>query len=472
VLGRLVKFVLLTRFSKPLLAFMALMLAYYLILGHFAAAAGSSPFISMIPYYGTGFTAFVFAVMTLGGGVVVMKSDRDYLFTLPLDKGDLALSLYIAQFVASGIMVFLMFGLFSSVLVVGVANSFLIPLDMVALALCVTSLSVISNVLRTPWRLLVGVLLTLWALSALLGFPFSPASIFTGDVIYGSVAMLALTSVATVAALRELSHVELGTMRNMIRATSPEVKNIRTFAAMTPLRAILSLNFYTFGFATQMNMGGASRYQSGGARLSRVVLVASALALVYGCFVLTSPLEAPVGNAVVSLLPTFAMFAAFFSSQMGMANERLWLALTSMEPSLYFRHISMAKALSFAVALSPFVVVNLALSFLGMGGALASVVPLLITIPCSTVVLLYWSSWAYPIQIREEVPMMPSQFNLRQMTSVVPFIVFLAAAEGSAISIPAAVVVAVVSMALTLYLLYNRGAWDRLAEKLVENGFV
>jgi hypothetical protein len=88
------------------------------------------------------------------------------------------------------------------------------------------------------------------------------------------------------------------------------------------------------------------------------------------------------------------------------------------------------------------------------------------------VLLLYWSSRAYPIQIKEEVPMMPSQFNLRQMTTVVPFIIFVAAVEASAIFLSAAVVTATASLGLTLYLLYNRNAWDRLTEKLVENGFV
>jgi hypothetical protein len=471
VLGKLTKFILLTRFSKPLLAFMALMLVYYVLLGHFLATS-SSPFISEIRYYGTGFTAFLFAMMTLGGGMVVMKSDKDYLFTLPLDKRELALSLYVAQFVASGVTVFLMFGFFSSVVVASEGNYFLLPADLVALALCVTSLSVVSNVLETKWRVLAGALLALWALSPLLGFPFSPASIFTGSMTYGSVAMLALTSVVTVVALRELSQVELGTMRSLIRVTSSEARNIRSFAGMSPLRAILSLKFYTFEFAGSMNTGGASSYQSGGVRLSRVVLGTSALSLVYGYFALTLSSAGAMVNPAVGTLPILVMFFAFFGSQMGMANERMWLALTSMDPSTYFRYVLTAKALSFAAAISPFAIVDVALALLGVEGALTAVIPLLVTVPCSTVLLLYWSSRAYPVQIKEEVPMMPSQFNLRQMTIAIPFMVFVAAAEASAVFLPAAVVVAAASLGLTLYLLYDRGAWDGLAEKLVENGFV
>jgi hypothetical protein len=472
LLGKLVKFILVTRFSKPLLAFMALMLAYYLLIGHFVAMS-SSPFTSEIQYYGTGFTAFLFALMTLGGGVVVMKSDRDYLFTLPLDKRELALSLYIAQFVASGIMVFLMFGFFSSIIVLaGGASYFLLPVDLIAFALSVTSLSVISNVLETKWRLLVGAFLVLWALSALVGFAFSPASIFTGNEIYGSAAMLALTFAVTVVALRELSNVELGTMRSLIRATSSETKNIRTFDGMSPVRAIFSLNFYTFEFSGRVNMGTTSTYQSGSVRMSRLMPAAFVLALVYGYVALTLSPAGPMGNLVVETFPLIVIFIAFLSSQGGMANERAWLALTSMEPSLYFRYVSMAKAFSLAAIVSPFAIVNVVLALLGVEGAFAPVIPLLITIPCSTVLFLYWSSMVYPIQIKEEAPMMPSQFNLRQMTTVIPFLIFIAVVEASSIFFLAAVAMAAVSLGLTLYLLYNRNVWDRLVEKLVENGFV
>jgi hypothetical protein len=221
-----------------------------------------------------------------------------------------------------------------------------------------------------------------------------------------------------------------------------------------------------------VNMGTTSRYQSGSIRMSRLMPVAFALALVYGYVALTLAPTGPMGNLVVETFPLIVIFIAFLSSQVGMANERAWLAFTSMEPSLYFRYVSMAKAFSLAVMVSPFAIVNVVLALLGVEGALVPVIPLLITIPCSTVLLLYWSSMVYPIQIKEEVPMMPSQFNLRQMTTVIPFLIFIAVVEVSSIFFLAAVAMAAASLGLTLYLLYNRNAWDRLVEKLVENGFV
>ncbi len=469
MLGKLIKFIILTRFSKPLLVVMAFLLIYYISLGSFSAT-GISP---VIQYIGAGIITFMLVLMTLAGGMVVMKSDRDFLFTLPLDKRELALSLYIAQFVASGIMIFVVFGFFISAMVIGSGVSFfLLPIDLIAFALSVTSLSIISNVLETKLRVLLGVLLALWALSALLGFPFSPAAIFAGNVIYGSAAMLVLTLSTTVIAFRELENVELGTMRSLIRATSSEVKKNKTFGGMSPIRAIFSLNFYNFEFSGRVGggMSGTSRYQSGSVKIKLILPVTCALAAVYGYLALISSSTDNFG--ITFLLPFFITYFAFFVAQGGMTNERAWLAFTSMEPSTYFRNVTTAKALSFAAIISPFAIANIILAFLGAGGAIAPIIPLIITIPCSTVILFYWSSRVYPVQIKEEAPMMPAQFNLRQMTTIVPTIIIMIAVIISALFLLAGAIVAAVTMGLTLYLLYNRHAWDTLVEKLTENGFI
>jgi hypothetical protein len=471
LLSKLIRFVLVTRFSKPLLAFLVLLFAYNFLISTFANTNVSS-LLLISRYYGPGIIAFLLALTTLSGGIVVLKSDRDYLFTLPLDKRELALSLYIAQFVASGITIFLVFSFFSSSIVVGGYSHLLLVVDLIALTLAVTSLSVVSNVLKTGWRLLVALLLTLWAFPGALGLAFTPASMFTGSVVYGSASMLTLTDVVTFVAFRELSNVELGTMRSLIRATSPEVKNIRSFAGMSPVRAIFSQNFSILQFAGRMNLGTASRYQTGSVRITRVIPVTVALALLYGYVALALSSAIALGNAAASILPMFVLFFAFFSSQGGMANERAWLALTAMEPPLYFRYVSIAKVLSLIVAVLPFAIVNVVLFFMGVSGTLVPVIPLLVTIPCSMIIFLYWSSRIAPVQIKEEAPMMPSQFNLGQMTAVVPFVIFILVTEVSTFVSIAAVAVAAATLVLTLYLLFNPRAWDRLAEKLIENGFM
>jgi hypothetical protein len=378
------------------------------------------------------------------------------------------LSLYIAQFVATGIIILVFFGYFASY---AAYSYLLLAVDLIALALTAYSLSVISNALSTRWRILVGISMGIWPLSALLSFPFTPASIFTGSAFYGSATMLSLTVVVTAVAFRELSEVELGTMRSLIRATLPEVKNIRSFAGMSPIRAIFSANFSVFQFAGRINMGAVSRYQTSNVRISRVLHAMIVLALLYGYLALkaqelTLPGGPVLGNSVATLLPIFVLFFVFFSSQGGMANERAWLSLTAMEPALYFRYVSIAKLLSFLLVVSPFAAVDVALTILSVSGTLTPIIPLLVTIPLSIIIFLYWSSRMAPIQIKEEMPMMPSQFNLRQMSSIIPFIIFILATEVSAFFLLAAVMVAVATVALCLVLLYNRKAWQKLTRSL------
>src|SRR6266516_6462281 len=86
----------------------------------------------------------------LFGGLFVMKSDRDYLLTLPLKRRDLSLSLFIAQFVGSGITILFLYGFY----VAGAGDletTLVLVANLVLLACVVTSLGVISNILQT-WR--------------------------------------------------------------------------------------------------------------------------------------------------------------------------------------------------------------------------------------------------------------------------------------------------------------------------------
>src|SRR6058998_581796 len=105
MLAKLVKFVLVTRFSKPLLGLVTFFLAYDVVIR--TVTTGNSPeFSGGFSYYAVGASIFFIAVSLLFGGLFVLKSDRDYLLTLPLKRRELSLSLFTAKFVGSGILDF------------------------------------------------------------------------------------------------------------------------------------------------------------------------------------------------------------------------------------------------------------------------------------------------------------------------------------------------------------------------------
>src|SRR5437762_4292342 len=182
MLAKLVKFVLLTRFSKPLLALVTFFLAYDVVIRVFTT--GNSPeFSGGFSYYAVGASIFFIAVSLLFGGLFVLKSDRDYLLTLPLKRRELSFSLFTAQFVGSGITILFLFGFYLA----GAGTlqtTILLGADLAILAAVVTALGVISNILSTRVRVGLAAILGIWCLSSIFGNPFPHVFPFTGVFIF------------------------------------------------------------------------------------------------------------------------------------------------------------------------------------------------------------------------------------------------------------------------------------------------
>src|SRR3989440_5864699 len=86
MLAKLVKFVLLTRFSKPLLGLVTFFLIYDIVIR--AVTTGNSPeFSGGFSYYAVGASIFFITVSLLFGGLFVLKSDRDYLLFFQAEDG-------------------------------------------------------------------------------------------------------------------------------------------------------------------------------------------------------------------------------------------------------------------------------------------------------------------------------------------------------------------------------------------------
>jgi hypothetical protein len=196
VLLKLLKFVVRTRFSRPLLILIVIMTVYFIGV---SAAIPSHTENLIFGYYGTGVIALFLAMALATGGVMVFKSDRDYLFTLPISTRDLSVSIFFSQFIAFGITILFMFGyLYQSL------DSPLLLVDLVALAVTFTSLGVIAPSMTTGVRTVLSVALALWTLLAFVNFPLSPGSAFYGNLYGGTATLIALAAVTSAAAFRSL----------------------------------------------------------------------------------------------------------------------------------------------------------------------------------------------------------------------------------------------------------------------------
>jgi len=468
VLPKLLAFIFRTRFSRPFLILIAIMLVYAAVITSVTPASAMS---TILGYYATAIIAFFLAMALATGGVMVMKSDRDYLFTLPLSPRDLAVSIFFAQFVAFGTTVLLMFVYMAQALY----SPFLV-VDLAALALTFTSLGVIAPSVQTRGKVVVSIALALWTLSAFLNVPFSPGSAFNGNLFGGTVTNLALAAVTLALAFRSLSHIELDMMRSIVRGTASDIKSPNSYAGKSPLGAIYSMNITNMALAGRMNMAGTSRYVSRRVKTQWVLAASSVAAAAYFIFALyTAKGETLNGTdtfpgAVISAI--ILSFVGFFFSQSAITNERIWLSLTSLPPATYFRHLVTSKLLAFMMILAPFAVADAVLTALNYTMALAGLVIILAIIPASFVLQICFAAIIAPIQVKGDDMMMPAQFNLRQMATgllVVP-VLFLAALSAAFLIV--AVVGGIFLCVLAAVLVYSGGFWSMVVTKLTESGFV
>jgi len=469
VLLKLLKFVVRTRFSRPLLILIAVMLVYYAAVSVLIPSQEANLILS---YYGTGIIALFLAMALATGGIMIFKSDRDYLFTLPLRTRDLSIAIFFAQFIAFGIAILFMFGYLDQTL-----KSPLQWVDLVSLALTFTSLGVIAPSMTTRLRAALSVGLALWTLAGLANFLFSPGAAFNGNIYGGTATLLALAAVTTALAFRGLSRIELDMMRSLVRTTSLEVKSQNSYAGKSPVGAIYSMNLSNMTLAGRMNMAGTSRYVSRRVKTRWVVAAATLGAAAYLAYVLVQgpPLPAASGTdtlPVAILAAVILSFISFFFSQSAIANERIWLSLTSLPPATYFRHLVTSRVVSLMLILAPFAVANSILLGLGYGEALGVLAVSLAVIPGSFVIEICWAAYIAPIQVKEDDMTISAQFSLRQLATALPLIavVFLVAVSSivPVIAITGGLLLCFISAFLTL----SGGFWSRVLTKLTENGFV
>ena len=469
MLRKLLQFVLRTRFSRPFLILVAIMVTYSLIISATIPPSGAT---TILGYYASGIIAIFLAMALATGGVMVMKSDRDYLFTLPLTTRDLSLSIFFAQFIAYGTTVLFMF-----VYLAGAFSSPLLVVDMVALALTFTSLGVIGPLIRTRGRIIIAVALALWTLLSFANFQFTPASAFTGNLYGGTVTLLVLASATVTLAFRSLGRIELDMMKSLVRTTASDIKSPNSYVGKSPLGAIYSMNLSNMSLAGRMNMGGTSRYVSRRVKTRWVALASTAAAMAFFIFALSlGPLnmtnDVPNGDAANVILAIGLSFIGFFFSQSAISNERLWLSLTSLPAATYFKHLISSKAISLLIILAPFAVVDGVLWVLGDPEALGGLLMTLLVIPGAFVLEICWAAYIAPIQVKGDDMMMPAQFSLRQLAVALPMGGVVIVATIGVLIAPFAAVAGLILCLLSAALTLSGGFWSRVVTKLTENGFV
>jgi hypothetical protein len=471
MLAKLVKFVLLTRFSKPLLGLVSFFLIYDVVIR--SVTTGNSPeFSGGFSYYAVGASIFFITVSLLFGGLFILKSDRDYLLTLPLKRRELSFSLFTAQFVGSGITILFLFGFYLAGAGT-IQTTIVLGADLAILAAVVTSLGVVSNIISTRGRIGLAMLLGVWCLSSLFGDPFTPVSPFAGSLVYGSITLFGFAIIIVPVALRELAYLELGSMRSLLRATSSEYKKTMSFAGKSPVRAIYSYHLSFLELVGRVNLGGSTSYRAARVKTSTVLLVSGALAAIYLLLTGLSPFAGLLSRPFVIVLPILmGIITLVLMSQGTFSNERGWLAFTAMDPAVYLRHLLLSRAVSTLAITGPFAVANIVLAFRGVPAALNSSIVLLVTVSSASILATYLVARLGAVQQVKEEGMMPGQFDLKQFLAIIPTYIVIILIVVSEISLSASIVIAGVLGILSLIMMVSKSVWRGIAYRLTERGFV
>jgi len=422
-------------------------------------------------YYIIGITAFFLILMTMIGGIAIMKSDLDYLFTLPLSRRELAVSFYITQFLATGISYVLLFG-YVFIFIQGTsAEKLMLAGDMVLIGLLQTALSIVSFRLETRQKALLAGAMGVYALLPLAGFSYSFTSIFTGHILEGTIVIVILNVIFNYLALTQLSTIELGFTKITSIRSSAEYKTTEKFVGLSQRAAIVRRYLSEISFTGRFNLGGSVSVRVSRIRLRTLLIPVAAIAVVYGYFALIfNPADGSPGVAVVLSMMYLGIFIPMFLPEV-FSHERAWLAFSSMTAKNYWTYIVYAKVIQTFAMMLPFIGVNIVLAIIGVSGAVNAIIYLGMVLPTSPLISLYFSGKYSPAQVID-METLPAEFSLGQLATLVPVIFFTAAAIVSMFSIILALVCGAFFITIALAILMGNKRWNRIVYRLTEKGFV
>jgi hypothetical protein len=458
VLWKLVKFLVLSRVSKPtlvLLVALGILTSLPLLLFHYNKETSLT-----YSYYDIFFTIF-FTLLPLfapqkGSSIPgIIKSDVDFLFQLPIDSKGLALGLIISNIIVS-------------LIYMVVISSFFIPsLGLLAfptlflISLIPPSLSVITYSLPLKSRISIAFLIVLWDASALMGNPFSPLSMFFGY--YEGYFLLALLDVL----LLYLAITRFNTVGLALRYFAPEEKEVMksiSFSTSTPFMVMLIKNLHFLEIGGRSNILTAQTFIVRRVDVRWLILVFTIIGVVF--LVLLKIIYSPVVNPTVInsmyytiiaysiLIPYMTMFFFVISA---FAFEPLWLYLSIMTPLELARNYILSKIIAIEVVLLPYIIL------IGIAEGTIVAMDLLIGIPLSIIFVISTSARFYPVNPAQgRVNMTPSSI-LFSFISPIPVLGSLAGAFGVISLVIYLVFLAVISLPF----MFSEGYWEKTIERYI-----
>lgn len=456
MLFKLLKFIIVTRFSKAAFIFLIIFISLS-SLNYFS----NFEITDFMKIYLISILSFLAVMTAFTGGIFILKSDTQYLFLLPLEKRTLATAFFISQVTTFG--VFTVFFLSGYVLAM---KSLIAMISLIFFAILFGALSIISHFASLKQRGIVALLIASWFLSSLLNFEPSPTYVFIKSSLISLIILAASSILSLFLAYRRLMSIEIGISKISENIRAKDFNRTINFTKLKGSKAIYMLHLAVLGFTFRINFMGVSRYVARRIRLQEALLASIGIAIPFAII-----LDHIKGAISLSTTATILTLFIFFISTGTLSNERLWLAFTSIDPAIYLRKVLFSKMMSVLIILSPFVFASFLLYLKGFILALSLILVCTLIMPSFSVLITLLIYRLNPRQIKEEEYTV-EQVNVRELISVIPVFIMIGISSVAAVIPLFALIAGSFLLALSLILILNKDFLREFAYRLADKGFI
>ncbi|MCE4623722.1 MAG: hypothetical protein F7B11_03130 [Caldisphaeraceae archaeon] len=467
---KLLKFIIKTRISPGMLAILLIIIIYAIFTGIGMSSSGIKINTKVPQYYAVIYATFFLVFSSFSGGLAILKSDRDYLFLLPVNKRQLIVTLFIAQIIILGSSIIAFLGFYLPFLGL---NAWEAVTSFALFILFVTSLSTYVGDLPTGRKAIISTLLGAWGISPLLSFPYSPTAIFFGYPLSGIFVLVPSTIVTMIFSNKKIANIGIEYFKTVNKSSSVGFKGNISFAGHKGIKALYYFNINYLTIAGRSGgIGYNVRYFSGRVKITKILLVISIVSAVYAF--ITIKYLSTNANLISLLTSIFAVSFIYSFMQASIANERPWLAFTSIDPGSFLIHLSISKAISSIIILLPLVISDAIIGLVvsRAGPSPISQVTLLIAMPSILVISNYVATrYSLVPQIREE-GVLPGQMRIKQFFFAIPMYIIFAVIGISAFSFFGGLVSSGILCLIAVIMLTNKRIWRKAAYSMIDHGYV
>ncbi|BAB59293.1 hypothetical protein [Thermoplasma volcanium GSS1] len=466
---RLIRFVIKTRFTTPMLVFYIFLIILLLYDSYLSYT--SNLVLRANSIYLDGIISLVIFIISISGSVMLKKSDVDFLFQLPVKRSDLGIALLF-----SSLLSFSITPIFLGFLVLTVMSGYSIFIGILDIFLQVFLAVEIGFLIRNfnfRKRAIISAILAIWfLLPGLSYFDLAPTITYSGYPFVGTIVLIALLVPISYLAISRAGNATYLFSSSFVEKMG-EVSHGISFYGLSPKSAVRKRYFMISGSSGVMRVGAAARSYTSRGGIRSFFIVSVVIAILYGILIYFIP-----KSMYLFVVPYVVLYGVFIiptaRSYGSVSSERVWLAFMSMPPHIYLRNASLARSFSQLLLSVPFFAANILLFIILKANIFLAASSYFVLIsPAISIISFFMSAYINPMQIIDIGEISYSYRN--SLSSLLTMLILLAISAPAIIGLftPIFSVYYVVGIWIpSAIILYLPRTGSAIMKRMVERNFV